>query len=313
MRLWVGIRGEGRAVAQLQPANTNRAAWCVAVSMAERPWHNCSALSIVGYPGVRGIHSRKAVAQLQRAWHVITPQTCQVSMAERPWHSTACLLAGLFLTLRGIHGRKAVAQCSKLDPKWFSKMRFQVSMAEGRADTARKCSLLLRSDPCIHGRKAVAQLQQPQPTPPPSTPPTYPWPKGRGTIAAGLAGGVSAAYDSRIHGRKAVAQLQPAAMPSRNHCTTSIHGRKAVAQLQRVNGLSVSRSGGPVSMAERPWHNCSAFWAVVALFVAGMYPWPKGRGTIAANSLGDIPACAAEYPWPKGRGTIAASAAGREC
>ncbi len=109
-----------------------------------------------------------------------------------------------------------------------------------------------------------------------------------------------------------------------------IHGRKAVAQLQHIS-IATGSQWHHVSMAERPWHNCSYLlrlcrelsrcwypWpkgrGTIAeqpnqrppLMLLPLYPWPKGRGTIAAGLRGNAKRYSGRYPWPKGRGTIAA-------
>ncbi len=233
---------------------------------------------VYGYPWPKGRGTIAAQADEGQGRRI-----CRVSMAERPWHN-----------------------CSPSVP-YIRPLSSRYPWPKGRGTIAARCVCAVRKHhrwyPWPKGRGTIAAGDQAFAILRDLG--LYPWPKGRGTIAAagdvtGTVGGVAG-----IHGRKAVAQLQQTECSPNWGQHTCIHGRKAVAQLQLVLDLR-SRPCQHVSMAERPWHNCSAIAFARDALASAAYPWPKGRGTIAASGLNLWDSRGFKYPWPKGRGTIAA-------
>ncbi len=275
------------------------------VSMAERPWHNCSATSAV--------HDTLLVdvSMAERPWHNCSPvrrrSSCRVSlpvsMAERPWHNCSALKPRLTEdALKGIHGRKAVAQLQRGYKRPIGAIPRSI---HGRKAVAQlQQELRCRHDGLfagIHGRKAVAQLQPYEPEPVQTSVSSYPWPKGRGTIAA------TTLQAGPLHFQ----QVSMAERPWHNCSSLGndiCDDRVEVSMAERPwhncsSQLARNQMDAmTVSMAERPWHNCSARYVNrKAIFRSGIH----GRKAVAQLQLevyahGFTPAfqvSMAERPW----------------
>ncbi len=226
---WPKGRGTIAAVQRLGPRRRDNR-----VSMAERPWHNCS------YKLSTNTSRSSSVSMAERPWHNCSLPFCLplstavlVSMAERPWHNCSrrksVSPAGI---LERIHGRKAVAQLQPGQTLCLVERLRPVSMAERPwHEYSVTHNLPPRiSGTGIHGRERPAAQLQRRGNPTWRSIVGYPWPKGRALpLQPGRLARLGRQPES---GRKAVAQLQrlDSSIDPGADVVAGIHGRKAVAQ-----------------------------------------------------------------------------------